>query len=133
MDNKTQTDVIIMDFSKACDTVPHNRLLLKCSQYRVDGKINDWLSVFLKDREQRVVVGGDFSDGQMWCQESRKGRSLAHCYFSSILTICLTTFTQRYAYLPMTVCCIRKLHPYRTHKLSKKIWRLCHHGNIAGK
>ena len=28
---------------------------------------------------------------------------MAHCYFSSILTICLTTSTQQYAYLPMTV------------------------------
>ena len=61
LDNKTQTDVVIMDFSKAFDTVPHNRLLLKCSQYGVDGKINDWLSAFLKNRKQRVVVGGDFS------------------------------------------------------------------------
>ena len=61
LDNKTQTDVVIMDFSKAFDTVPHNRLLLKSSQYGVDGKINDWLSSFLKDRKQRVVVGGDYS------------------------------------------------------------------------
>ena len=61
LDNRTQTDVVIMDFSKAFDTVPHNRLLLKCSQYGVDGKINDWLSAFLKDRKQRVVVGGDYS------------------------------------------------------------------------
>ena len=52
-----------MDFSiQAFDTVPHNCLLLKCSQYGVDGRINDWLSAFLKDRKQRVVVGGDFSD-----------------------------------------------------------------------
>ena len=49
-----------MDFSKAFDTVPHNRLLLKCSQYGVDGKINDWLSAFFKDRKQRVVIGGDY-------------------------------------------------------------------------
>ena len=58
---RTQTDVVIMDFSKAFDTVPHNRLLLKCAKYGVTGKINNWLSAFLKNRNQRVVVGGDYS------------------------------------------------------------------------
>ena len=99
LDNKTQTDVIITDLSKAFDTVPHNRLFLKCSHYKIDGRINDWLSAFIKDSKQRVVIGGDFSD----CADVV---SLAHCYFSSILTICLTTSTQQYIYLSMTVCCI---------------------------
>ena len=49
-----------MDFSKAFDTVPHNHFLLKCAQYGVDGKINGWLSTFLKDRKQHVIIGGDF-------------------------------------------------------------------------
>ena len=38
--NLTQTDVIIMDFSKALDCVPHNRLLLKLGQYGVGGRAN---------------------------------------------------------------------------------------------
>ena len=50
-----------MDFSKAFDTVPHNRLLLKCAKYGVTGKINVWLSVFLKNQNQLVIVGGDYS------------------------------------------------------------------------
>ena len=62
LNDRTQTDVIIMDFSKAFDTVPHNRLLLKCAQYGVDGKTNGWISAFLKGRIQRVAVGGDFSE-----------------------------------------------------------------------
>ena len=61
--NLTQTDVIIIHgFSKAFDCVPHNRLLLKLGQYGVGGKVNGWLSGFLKDRKQRVVVGGDHSN-----------------------------------------------------------------------
>ena len=31
--NKLQVDMIIMDFSKAFDTVPHNRLLNKLNRY----------------------------------------------------------------------------------------------------
>jgi hypothetical protein len=59
--NNVQTDVVIMDFSKAFDVVPHNRLLLKLSQYGVGGKVKRWIAAFLKDRTQRVVVGGDHS------------------------------------------------------------------------
>ena len=46
--NKTQTDVVIMEFSKA---VPHNRVFylnVQHKQYGVDRKINDWLSAVLK-------------------------------------------------------------------------------------
>ena len=37
LDKGRQTDVIIMDFSKAFDVVPHQRLLLKMSHYGVRG------------------------------------------------------------------------------------------------
>ena len=60
-DKRTQTDVIIMDFSKAFDTVPHNRLISKLKYYGINGKIITWISSFLKSRKQRVVVGGEHS------------------------------------------------------------------------
>ena len=47
---------------KAFDVVPHNRLLLKLSQYGIDGSINRWIGSFLKGRKQRVVIGGDHSN-----------------------------------------------------------------------
>ncbi len=61
-DKNIQTDIIIMDFSKAFDVVPHNRLLLKLTQLGIDGNINRWIGSFLRDRKQRVVVDGDHSD-----------------------------------------------------------------------
>ena len=60
-DQRTQTDAIIMDFSKAFDTVPHQRLLLKLNQYGITSKTNKWISSFLHDRHQHVVVGGEHS------------------------------------------------------------------------
>ena len=62
LDRRSQTDMIIMDFSKAFDTVPHNRLLCKLQNYGIRGNTLNWITNFLKSRKQRVVVSGDFSD-----------------------------------------------------------------------
>ena len=37
LDQRGQTNVVIMDFSKAFDVVPHNRLMLKLDHYRIRG------------------------------------------------------------------------------------------------
>ena len=60
LDNRSQTDMIIMDFSKAFDSIPHNRLLLKLNHLGIQNNLV-WISNFLKHREQRVVVGGEHS------------------------------------------------------------------------
>ena len=53
--------MIIMDFSKAFDTVPHNRLLNKLNRYGIRNKNHNCISNFLKYRKQRVVIGGEHS------------------------------------------------------------------------
>jgi len=60
-DVKVQLDVAVLDFSKAFDTVPHNRLLVKLHHYGTDGNIHHWLSSSLKNRSQSVVVDGESS------------------------------------------------------------------------
>ena len=60
-DTKVQVDVLVLDFSKAFDTVPHDRLLGTLEHYRISRPILNWINVFLKTREQRVQVGGAFS------------------------------------------------------------------------
>ena len=60
-DNGEQTDIIILDFSKAFDTVPHDELLLKLSNYGVSGNIHSWLKNFLTTRKMQVVVDGEYS------------------------------------------------------------------------
>ena len=56
-----QTDVIIMDFSKAFDVVPHNILFLKLRYLGISDCALDWTKDFLANRRQRVVVDGEFS------------------------------------------------------------------------
>ena len=62
LDNKTQVDMVIMDFSKAFDTVPHKRLLHKINNYGITGNAFNWISNFLTKRKQRVVINGEFSE-----------------------------------------------------------------------
>ena len=57
-DKRTHIDLAILDFSKAFDTVPHQRMLGKLSFYGIKGPLLNWIAAFLKDRHQRVVVEG---------------------------------------------------------------------------
>ena len=60
MDRGFRTDIAILNFSKAFDSVPHChcRLFSELSQYRICGTVQNWLDSFLSDRYQKVVVNG---------------------------------------------------------------------------
>ena len=62
MSDGKQTDVAVLDFSKFFDVVPHKRLLHKFDFYGIQGSTLFWISSFLSNRTQQVVVGGEFSD-----------------------------------------------------------------------
>ena len=53
-----QVDLILLDFEKAFDKVPHSRLLYKLDYYGVRGKVNNWIKAFLSKRKQQVVLEG---------------------------------------------------------------------------
>ena len=59
---KSQTDVILLDFSKAFDKVSHQLLLSKLQYYGIAGQLLGWISSFLSGHTQRVVCGGQSSD-----------------------------------------------------------------------
>ncbi len=61
-DNKIQTDIIILDFLKAFDAPPHDKLLYKLRCYGITGDMSDWIFVFLKQKGQKVVVDGKQSN-----------------------------------------------------------------------
>ena len=59
LDGRNQIDMLILDFSKAFDTVPHQRLLNKINHYGIRDKTKGWIQTWLTTRTQRVVVDGE--------------------------------------------------------------------------
>ena len=57
-----QTDLIIMDLSKAFDKVPQRRLLHKFEYYGIRGSTDKWINSLLSGRTQQVVLDGQASD-----------------------------------------------------------------------
>jgi hypothetical protein len=61
IDTMDQTDVILLDFAKAFDKVPHLRLLSKIIFYGVRNSLNRWVSSFLEGQSQQVQLDGNTS------------------------------------------------------------------------
>jgi Reverse transcriptase (RNA-dependent DNA polymerase)/Endonuclease-reverse transcriptase len=57
IDDGKAADVFYLDFAKAFDKVPHERLLVKVDAKGISGKIKNWLRAWLIGRTQSVVVG----------------------------------------------------------------------------
>ena len=49
-------DCIYLDFAKAFDKVPHKRLCSKIKAFGIKGNLMNWLSNFLTNRTQSVVI-----------------------------------------------------------------------------
>ena len=61
VDEGSPVDIIYLDFKKAFDKVPHQRLLLKLKAHGIGNGMINWIEKWLIDRRQRVVVGGEVS------------------------------------------------------------------------
>jgi hypothetical protein len=61
LEKNHQIDLILLDFSKAFDTVPHTRLLNKLEHYGIQASTHLWIKHFLTNRTQEVLVEGSKS------------------------------------------------------------------------
>ena len=61
MDERKAVDVVHLDFQKAFDKVPHQRLLAKVRACGVAGQVANWIGNCIRDRKQRVAVNGRMS------------------------------------------------------------------------
>ena len=61
LDQGVPVDIVYMDLQKAFDTVLHKRLLYKIEYCGITGNLLRWISRFLSNRRQCVVLNGKSS------------------------------------------------------------------------
>ena len=62
LERKQPVDVVYLDYKKAFDSVPHERLLVKLHAYGIRGNLLQWIKSFLTNRKPRVVINGKSSN-----------------------------------------------------------------------
>ena len=62
VDEGSPVDAVYLNFQKAFDKVPHQRLLLKLKAHGIDNDVINWIKKWHTDRRQRVVVDGEMSN-----------------------------------------------------------------------
>lgn len=62
LDDGYSVDVLYFDFTKAFDSVPHNRLITKLQGCGISGRLLAWLGNFLMGRKQKVVLSNCASE-----------------------------------------------------------------------
>ena len=104
LNRKSQADVAVLDFAKAFDKVPHHRLVRILRHYNFDSNVIGWITSFLSNRTQKVVVDGYESSVAPVLQASHKAPSWAPCSFWSSSMTFQPTCHQQPDYSLMTAC-----------------------------
>ena len=108
-DVRNRMDIAILDFSKAFDMVSHRRLMSKLDHYGIIGNIHKWISSFLNNRNQKVVIDGYSSDTIPVDSGCLRDESwVQYCSWSLSMT-CPTLVKHNVACLLMTAFCTMKL------------------------
>ena len=78
---KKSIDVVYLDFAKAFNSVSHPKLLHKLRGYGITGDLLLWITAFLSDRLESVVVGNSISEYCHVTSGTPQGSILGPCLF----------------------------------------------------
>ena len=110
LDKGLSSHANFLDFNKAFDSVPHQRLLAKLDNIGIRGNTLRWIKAFLTDRQQRVIINGTSSDWTGVTSGVPQGTVLGPLLFSfTSMTLYLIYVTQIPASLQMMVLSIEQL------------------------
>ena len=105
MTSGRQTDLILLDLSKAVDKFNYLKLLYKLQMHGVQGKTFEWIESFLMGRSQTVVLNGNSSDELQVISGSPKGQSWVPSYSCTILMTYQTACSPKFVSLQMILQC----------------------------
>ena len=85
-DNNITTEMIYLDYAKAFDSVPHNKLIHVLKHLKVNDTVVAWISNYLSNRSQRTVVDGFYSESCKITSGVPQGSVLAPLLFLTYTT-----------------------------------------------
>ena len=97
-----QTDLILLDFSKAFDRVHHMKLLHKLHQHGVRGNTLSWIKAFLTGHSQTVLLEGESSSEIPVNSGVPQGSVLGPLLFLLYIKTYRRIYTHRSDFLQMT-------------------------------
>ena len=81
IDERSPVAIIYLDFQKAFNKAPHQRLLLKLKAHGIRDGLIDWIEQWLIDRRQRVIVDGEVSNWKLVLRGVPQGSVLGPLLF----------------------------------------------------
>jgi hypothetical protein len=89
VDKKECVQAVVLDFAKAFDKVPHDKLVRKLLDIRLDLCSVKWIADFLSDRTQEVVLQGERSVRLSGTSVVPQGSVLGPVLLSVCINLCL--------------------------------------------
>ncbi|KAF2350067.1 Reverse transcriptase domain [Trinorchestia longiramus] len=80
-DRTKAIDLVFLDFQKAFDKVPHERLMAKVEAHGIRGNYSRWIRNWLTGRTQRMVIYDETSDSALVTSGVPYGRVLGLLLF----------------------------------------------------
>lgn len=89
LNNKKHVLIVFVDYSKAFETLRHDRLLESLDDSGIRGSLLDWCKNYLENRKYHVRVGDVFSDEQKVSQGTAQGSVLGPLhYITYVNSVC---------------------------------------------